>query len=311
MAKTLRPGDLLRDPVKSGLMGKTARDVIDPEYSMPRAEREAALARLPSGWRTTLDQAEQWPFVDPDVMLATPTEDFNDFPNEPENLPEVIPFSEFEPWGKMDEETDRDYELFSYFRASGLGRDFSKTARHFSITQPYVSRVANKHDWIERAKQWDLYREKIYTTEVIEETRKMAKDHAKIAAKGIKALSFAFDELIARIDTEDPLHLEELQALGLKSLFAMVEKAGRVLPNLMNAERISRGLPTELSASITYSETKIIHQTTDDLAQLLHGLGLVLDSAKETEGADEDEFDIDDAVIIDVDGEVIEEDLAS
>jgi hypothetical protein len=274
-------------------MPKTALQITNPDLSMPRHEREAALAKLPKSWRTTLGKAEEWPFVDPDEMLDAPTSSFGDYPAD-EVSTDIIPFSEFEPWGKMDEETDRDYELFSYYRASGLSRSQSSTARHFGINQTRVHKVAHENDWGERVKQWDLYREKIYTTEVLEETKRMAKDHAKIAAKGIRAVSIAFDELLNRIDAQDPVHIKEMNALGLKSLYAMVEKAARVLPNLMNAERLSRGLPTELSASMSYSESKIILQTTDDLAEIIRGLGDVLKSGQASEGVEIDVTDLQD-----------------
>lgn len=287
MVKTLRPGDVLRAP--DGIIGELA--------PTPRVRREEALAQIPKSWRTVLARADEWPFPDPDTMLVTATDSFADYPTEPEDLPaEIVPFSDFEPWGKMEEETNRDYELFSHYRALGLSRTFAAVAKHFSISQTYVSKVAHKHGWLDRVDEWDKYREKVYTSEILDKTKKMAEEHAKISAKGVRALSIAFDELLERIDSEDPLHLEEMSQLSLKSLYAMVEKAARVLPNLMNAERLSRGLPTELSTHMVVREDRIVLQTTDDLINVVEGLGLIMqNSLPEPEE------------IIEVEGEEIEE----
>lgn len=275
MAKTMRPGDVLRGPEKEN------------------GSRETVLAQIPDSWRTALAKADEWPFPNPDDMLDTPVESFGDYPSD--SVPaEIVPFSEFEPWGKTNEETNRDYELFSYYRALGLSRTFSEVAKQFSISGTYVSRVANKHDWIERVTEWDKYREKIYTTEVIDRTRKMAEEHAEISKKGVRALSIAFDELLTRIENEDPVHLEEMKELPLRSLYAMVEKAARVLPNLMNAERLSRGLPTELSAQMVISENRVVLTTTDELKETLEVLGMVIGNAQaleEGETIDLDEGD--------------------
>lgn len=276
MAKRVRPGDLLRPPLTS------------IEMTTSTIEQEAALSRLPESWRTAIEKADEWPFVDPDVAMGTPDPSFSDFPHEDSSLPEVIPFSEFEPWGMMDEETDRDYELFSYHRAQGLSRTQTATARHFGISQVYVSKVATKRNWDERIRAWDEYREKLYTTEVIEGIKKMAKDHADIAAKGITALSSIFEAAIERID--DPRTKGELDEISFRGLLALAEKSARVIPNLMNAERLSRGLPTEISSQIVVHESKVTVTTTDELAEVVFGLQDVL--GKMGTGGDSEVVDV-------------------
>ncbi len=264
MPQVISPVDLLRPPERQ-------REV---------ASTREALSRLPKSWRTVIAKAEEWPFVDPDVMLDARVPSLNDYPEGDEVPSDIVPFSEYEPWGKMETETNRDYELFSEYRASGMSRTYTATGKHFGISQSYISKTAQKHDWVDRVRSWDQYREQIYTTEVIESVRKMAHDHAGIANRGIKALSMVFDELIDRMEN-DPLHEEELATIGFRSLFALAEKAARAVPNLMNAERLSRGLPTEISASITVKENRIVIQTTEELAEIIQGLGGVLDAVGE------------------------------
>jgi len=284
MPQQISPGDLLRPPIDN-----------DP----PKGKVD--LSEVPESWRTAVEKAEDWPFVDPDVMLNTPAKSFSDYPADV--VPsDIIPFSEFEPWGKMEEETGRDYELFSHYRASGLTRSQSATARFFKISQTYVSKVYHKRDWEERAQSWDKYREQVYTTEVIEGVKAMAREHAGIANKGIKALSIVFDELLSRVEDNDPIHQQEIKELGLKPLFALVDKAARAIPNLMNAERLSRGLPTELSAQVIVREDRILVQSTDELAEIVKGLQSVFESTQLDEPEDQIidiEEEVEEAVLVD------------
>lgn len=277
MPETLRPGDLLRPPLDS--------DAEPKDKDTKQDEKE-----IPVSWRKAIKDAGEWPFVDPDVMHKEEVDSFGDFPSEPENIPEapaeMVPFSEFEPWGRMEEETDRDYELFSHYLASGLGRTYGKTARHFQISQPYISQRARKHDWPDRVKAWDDYRERVYTSLVIEKTKKMAEEHAGIAAKGIAALSIVFDEILHRADDPELMKLE-LSEMSTRALFTLADKAARALPNLMGAERLSRGLPTELTAEVQVKENRVTIQTTEELSEIINGLQQVLDT-----GADEDYVDV-------------------
>lgn len=278
MPESIRPGDLLRPPLDS-----------DNEKENSKDDKE-----IPVTWRKAIKDAGEWPFVDPDVMHEEEVDSFGDFPSDPEDIPEapkeLVPYSEFEPWGRMEEETDRDYELFSHYLASGLGRTYGGTARHFRISQPYVSKRAQKHDWGDRVKAWDDYRERVYTSLVIEKTKKMAEEHAGIAAKGIAALSIVFDEILKRADDPELMTLE-LNEMSTRALFTLADKAARALPNLMGAERLSRGLPTELTAEVQVKENRVTIQTTEELSEIINGLQQVLDTGDD-DGVDDEVIDV-------------------
>lgn len=278
MPESFRPGDLLRRPLDSDAKEPSSKD--DKE--------------IPVIWRQAIEDAGEWPFVDPDVMHEEEVDSFGDFPSAPEEMPEapaeLVPYSEFEPWGKMDEETDRDYELFSHYLASGLGRTYGATARHFQISQAYISKRAHKHDWPDRVKAWDDYREMVYTSLVIEKTKKMAEEHAGIAAKGIAALAIVFDEILNRAKDPELMKLE-LEEMSTRALFGLADKAARALPNLMGAERLSRGLPTELTAEVQVKENRVTVQTTEELSEIINGLQQVLDTGDDDEVIDIEEVE--------------------
>lgn len=263
----------------------------------PSPGQKVSLADLPESFRTALTEAEEWPYVDPDANgLGDPELSFNDYPSDPDSLPaEIEPFSEAEPWGKMINETPREYELFSQYRSQGIARTKRATARHFDLSSIRITKVATSRNWDARVKAWDDYRERVYTMELIQGTKEMAHKHAEIARSGIEALSVAFAgivEAMANEDDRDAL-LAELADMPAKHQIALAQGSARVIPNLMNAERLSRGLPTEISQEFHTHDARVTIQTTDDLADILAGIAGPLAVSRSGEPEEE---------IIEVDG---------
>lgn len=255
----------------------------------PNLPAGPASTKLPDSWQTVLDEADTWPFPDPDETFSTPEEDYTEWEGRHTPSDEIVPFSEFEPWGKMEGETDAAYEKFLYFRSLGLARKKTDVAKHYGITRESVDIMARKNDWNDRVAAWDDYRERLYTAELLQGVKEMAVTHAGVASKGIEALSSAFDALLGRMHENPEQWQEELNSLPAKQLFAIVQRSAQVIPNLMNAERLSRGLPTEISANLNLNETRVTIQSRDDLAEIVAGLAGVI-------GHD----DIEEADVIDV-----------
>ena len=230
---------------------------------------------LPESWTVIFTEAENWPYVDPDENgLANPELSFNDFTSDPEYLPEIEPFSEDEPWGKMISESDREYELFSEYRALGITRSRKKVADKMKLSKIRIDRLAKDRNWEARVQAWDTYRERVYTAELILGVKEMAHDHARIASEGVRALSTVFESIVETMEdeAERDAFLNELKTYPVKTRLAIAQGSARVIPSLMNAERLSRGLPTEISADLQFNETRVTVQTSDDLADILIGL---------------------------------------
>lgn len=266
-----RPVDLIAAPAKKG--------------------DRPSLNGLPESFRVALTEAEEWPYVNPDDNgLADPEPTFGEYPSDPSLLPaNVEPFSEDEPWGKMLTESPRNYELFSHYRAQGITRTMTATADHFQITRNHVMAVASDKNWQARVKAWDDYRERIYTAELILGVKEMAHLHAEKAREGIEALSVAFTGIVEAMNDEERRaeFLAEINDLPAKTQLALAQGTARVLPNLMNAERLSRGLPTEISHQLHQHEARVTIQTTDDLADIILGIAGPLAVARSGEPEEE------------------------
>lgn len=238
----------------------------------PSGQRPS-LKDIPEAWQVAVTEAEEWPYVDPDENgLADPDPSFNDYPSDPESLPaEIEPFSEDEPWGQMLNETAREYEFFSHFRSQGITRTKRATARHFEVTPTHISTIATNRNWDARIKAWDDFRERVYTMELILGVKEMAHKHAEIAREGVEALATAFSGIVENMKDEEKKaeFLAEIADLPVKTQLALAQGSARVIPNLMNAERLSRGLPTEISHELHSHEARVTIQTTDDLYDII------------------------------------------
>lgn len=261
-------------------------DVVAPPKTPKRPPGANRRNGLPDSWVVVFDEAENWPYPDPDENgLSDPQPSFGDFPTEPSALPAVEPFSEEEPWGKMFVESDREYELFCHYRAQGITRSRKATAEHFGISRTYTSTIAVSRNWDARCREWDDYREKVYTAELILGVKEMAHKHAEIAREGVEALAIAFQGIIAAMsnDATKEEFMAQLADLPAKTQLAIAQNSARVIPTLMSAERLSRGLPTEITADLHLHEARITVQSTDDLFSILTGLAGPLAVAQSSE----------------------------
>lgn len=195
-----------------------------------------------------------------------------------------------EAWFQIDGETDRSYELFTAFLALGMGRTKQEVADKFELSGTHVRKLASDHDWNARAREYDQWRQRIWSATIAEKTMEMAQRHGDVAARGIKTLALVFDAAEKKGDSM----LEELSALGAKELLRYVRDAARAIPALMNAERLSIGMPTEISQNQMVTSHEVTIQTTDELAELLGNLNAVIGQSK-----------LPDPVVVDVRGREI------
>jgi hypothetical protein len=252
---------------------------VDPFRDPGITISQADLNELPTSWRAAIEQSTHWPFPNPDEVLSLPEEELAEIGEKaaekaeslaPDTDVEIVPYTEHQPWGKMDVESERQYELFSYYRSLGRARTQTDVAKHFDVSRAYISKTASDRGWADRIDAWDTYKEQIYAQTVLEGVKEMAVKHAEIARDGIMVLSKPFEVLMQRLESEEGQN--DLWEMNLQSLFKLVQKSTQILPNLMNAERLSRGMPTEISEQTTHENHTIRLETSDELADLLFGL---------------------------------------
>lgn len=185
-----------------------------------------------------------------------------------------LPADYVEPWSRLEEENDRAWELFRYFRELGIGRTIADTAAHFEISVGYLhNKFTARFDWRMRVAAWDRHCDRVYRLDLQDQVREMAKRHANQIVGSLEALSIPFMAL--RKKMEDPDFIDTLSDMDFRRVFDLAVKSGRILPSLMSAERLARGMPTE----IVQTEGEIQHVHTLDGVDQLAGVLSVLDRA--------------------------------
>ena len=177
-----------------------------------------------------------------------------EIPDEKAELALVDP--EFrQPWDRIEGESDYEYEMFVRYRDMGLGRtvmsvfrsvvDERTNNRGGRRTQNRLYTASTKYRWKDRAYQWDQYEEMQYQLARSESMRSMVSRHEEARVDAIDSLMTPVKALQRRMD-DDPDFLDNLSKASAAKLIDMANKASRTIPSLMNAERLARGMPTEV-----------------------------------------------------------------
>jgi len=163
-----------------------------------------------------------------------------------------------QPWDRQDGENAYQYKMFLHYRDQGLVRTVKATHEHFasmvgeSPTKKikthnvnWLYQVSTKHRWKDRAYQWDQHEETQYQLARSEAIREMVDRHERDVSDAIEGLMTPIRALQHRIEN-DPDFIDSLSQASAAKLIDMANKASRTIPSLMSAERLARGMPTEI-----------------------------------------------------------------
>lgn len=192
------------------------------------------------------------------------------------------------PWERRDTESNYMWDLFTHYRDSGLSRSYratrewamknrekwadqAKVKAKLSYTKPNISNYSRKHDWRERVTQFDDEQERLYQLARGEKIREMADRHATDIMDAIEALMVPSQALMLAVE-DNPDYLKNLSKENANKLVAMVASSARVIPNLMSAERLARGMPTEIVAgSVEHTHNLAVERS--QIGEILAVLG--------------------------------------
>lgn len=284
MAKRSSPTDIFRKP-------RAVTPDVAHLFASLKEDLAATEPPAESLWRVAQEEADEWPYPNPDEALGpTPSLDDAVPPDTPAPILRLItnddddtPFSEEEPWGRMDGETDRHYLYFTTYRNLGLVRDYKAVSKRYNVGKSYLWDLAKQFNWADRVLAWDLLREQVYTREMLQGVRDMAQEHVRIAKDGLTAMAATF-AAISRRQKRNPAEFDaELDGIPIKSLITIAQRSAQVIPSLMAAERLARNMPTELVAVQVEQKVTV---SVDDLAKIVSGLHAALPPRVDDAGSD-------------------------
>lgn len=211
-----------------------------------------------------------------------------------------------QPWDRAEQETGYEYQMFLVFRDLGMRRTTKGAWEAFvsehvadgekspSLNKLY--QISNKNRWKERAFQWDQNEEAQYQLARSEAIRDMANRHERDITDAIDGLMTPIRALQHRIEN-DPDFIGDLSQASAAKLVDMANKASRTIPSLMSAERLARGMPTEIVGG-TVEHQLVTEVDRDQIGEILEILDRA--GALNVGGGDIVSGEIVDAEVVDV-----------
>lgn len=163
---------------------------------------------------------------------------------------ELVPNVSY-PWEQQEGETSTAYAAFviyrdmpvmerSIARAAKL-RDAAGRVSKGSDVARQLEEWSSRHRWVDRSAAWDQEQDRVRREEQLNEIRAMSVRHAQQAEATLRAALEPAQAFLRRL-RDDPRCLDELSPSELIDLSL---KAGRVVPQLVQVERLARGQTTE------------------------------------------------------------------
>lgn len=165
----------------------------------------------------------------------------------PESTLPVVLSSMAEPWEQLPQESAKAFEAFVLYRdMPPSARGLSNVGKVLSKSTTLMSRWSSAYLWVDRCRAFDRFRDLTKQAKLEQEYERMAERHSTQAQAIAQALMLPAQQLLKRL-SEDPEALyDELSAMELAEQLTLMSRMAAVWPNVMKAERLSRGQPTEV-----------------------------------------------------------------
>jgi len=202
------------------------------------------------------------PITRDDVLVTIPDADISEFQ---------------EAWDRQPDEKDWHWVAFEHYRDSGVGRSIPETHRWFIArggvpekTEALLVtfyKASSRHRWAERVQKWDTYQERLYQIARGEAVREMVARHEGQIEEALEGLMAPIRALNHRME-EDPDFMDTLSKGSINKLIGLANSAARTMPNLMSAERLARGMPTEVIGG-TVDVNHVVKVERDHIGEVL------------------------------------------
>ena len=171
---------------------------------------------------------------------------------------EVI--EENKPWERQPKETDRAYSYFCTFRDMGPGRSLAKLSVLVNKHLSPLAHLSVKFKWIERVNAWTDELERIKADAVIKELKEMTKRHSNHAQAIENVLMVPVNKFIEKMRSGQ---VGDIESMPSKELLKLIFGVADLFPKIVDTERKSRGVPTDIT------QQKIDHTTKGEAVQQL------------------------------------------
>lgn len=149
------------------------------------------------------------------------------------------------PWERQEYDTDKSFHAFVCYRDLGASRSLGAAAQELGYgSRAALYRWSTNHNWIERAKAWDIEQDRVRREAQLEEVEKMSRRHARHS----QAIGFALVQpVLAVIKRVEELR-GRLEESDIVELFEQVPGIAYAYPQIARLERLARGEPTSIAS---------------------------------------------------------------
>jgi hypothetical protein len=141
-------------------------------------------------------------------------------------------------WERQVSESAKAFDAFAAYRDMGQHRSTRQVARSLNKSHTLIGRWSSHHDWPRRAAAWDREQDRHRQATQLDEIEEMTRRHSKVVEAQLGAMMLPALELSRRLE-RDRNYLSQLDA---KALVDLVCRAARPVAQLVQTERLVRGL---------------------------------------------------------------------
>ncbi len=157
------------------------------------------------------------------------------------------------------------FEAFAIYRDMGTDRAIDAVARELGKSHTLMGRWSKRWQWVDRIEAWGHHEDRARQAAYLKGVRDMSGRQARQAATAASALLSPASAIIKRIqkansDGEDPF-----ENLSLEKLIDLVRSVAPMIIQMLEAERIARGLPpTGGAGGVNVMIDQSQHNTTNE-----------------------------------------------
>jgi len=173
-----------------------------------------------------------------------------DLTNKISNLHQDKTFDEIYPWDRLPGETVNAFAAFLAYRDMINSKSVSKVAETIGKSQSYVTKLSSINKWKKRAEAYQTYMDKKEQEMKLKQIEEMVKRHSTHAAEIETAMMIPINKFLEKAKNKMGDEKEDdLSKKTIGELLNIVYTTADLFPKIVDAERKSRGVPTDINSS--------------------------------------------------------------
>ena len=156
----------------------------------------------------------------------------------------MIDKKDIKPWERQPGESDKAFRFFCRYRDMGPDRSYQKLSGDINKSKMTIANMARKWKWVDRVKHYgdeiDRIKQELTKKELVE----MVKRHSDHSQAIETSLMYPIKLFIDKIKNSQS---NDLNGMTAKELIKIVFEVADRFPKIVDTERKSRGVPTEIS----------------------------------------------------------------